>query len=406
MAKTKSWPDTIVALGHNKVDIFIVDMEGGEWHLLPELFLLPEEMLPQQIAAEFHTVHEGEDYYGKLAKFLLQINQKGFSIIGKHLNPFCSGCCKLYLFAENRPQKAQLLDNTSPSVTIYVQQQGYQTLPFHSDCPLSTNKTLSCTFMLRNESEPDPDNVLFTADFQFDAPKRSNPHQQFIILTMEPLWLVPHWNNTAYMSNFNVTASFRKSSDIQVTYAQELSTLPLESITPTRLAVFINSNCNPPSKRDDYVQELMKFIPVDSFGKCLHNKEIAEEFSECVNGRPHVIKQCVLAHYKYTLSFENCIEEDYVTEKFYDALQVGSIPIVRGAPNIGQYAPDPDSYIDANNLTPHALANLILSTENKKDGYLQYHQWRLKGPTAKYIDVVSHNLLPCQLCTYLFTNTK
>ncbi len=411
VAKTKSWPDTLASLNHSAVDLLFLDMEGSEWKLLPELFLLPESTLPHQIAAEFHIIHEGEDWFGTLANFLLQVNKKGYSIIGKELNPYHPECCcKLYLLADsmapNQKNQLSIADGASASVTIYAQQIGYLTLPYHRDCPLPNNKTLSCTFMLLRDFGPEPDNVIFTADFQFDAPMRSSPHQKFVILSMEPAWLVPHWYNATYMSYFNVTASFRKSSDIQVTYAQELSHIPLESIVPSRLLVFINSNCNPPSQRDNYVQELMKYIPVDSFGKCLHYKEIAEEFPECVVGNPHGDKRCVIAHYKYTLSFENCFEEDYVTEKFYDALQVGSIPIVRGAPNIGQYAPHPTSFIDANKLTPRELANLILSIEKNAVGFMEYHKWRINGPSATYAEAVSRNSVYCQLCTHLYAHKK
>ena len=38
--------------------------------------------------------------------------------------------------------------------------------------------------------------------------------------------------------------------------------------------------------------------------------------------------------YKFVIAFENAIEEDYVTEKFYDPLLAGSVPVYLGAPSI------------------------------------------------------------------------
>jgi hypothetical protein len=38
------------------------------------------------------------------------------------------------------------------------------------------------------------------------------------------------------------------------------------------------SNCKAPSGRHHYIQELMKHIPVDSYGKCLHNKDVPKNF--------------------------------------------------------------------------------------------------------------------------------
>jgi hypothetical protein len=50
------------------------------------------------------------------------------------------------------------------------------------------------------------------------------------------------------------------------------------------------------------------------------------------------------------LSFPFCYfacscEEDYVTEKFFHALAAGSVPVVVGAPNTGDFAPAPNSYL-------------------------------------------------------------
>jgi hypothetical protein len=41
---------------------------------------------------------------------------------------------------------------------------------------------------------------------------------------------------------------------------------------------FSLSNCKAPSGRHHYIQELMKYIPVDSYGKCLHNKDVPKNF--------------------------------------------------------------------------------------------------------------------------------
>ena len=38
--------------------------------------------------------------------------------------------------------------------------------------------------------------------------------------------------------------------------------------------VYVQSSCDAPSDRDSYVTELMKFIRVDAYGKCLNNKQL------------------------------------------------------------------------------------------------------------------------------------
>lgn len=38
--------------------------------------------------------------------------------------------------------------------------------------------------------------------------------------------------------------------------------------------MFLQSDCSTPLDRDSYVEELMKHIKVDSYGMCLHNKDL------------------------------------------------------------------------------------------------------------------------------------
>lgn len=40
------------------------------------------------------------------------------------------------------------------------------------------------------------------------------------------------------------------------------------------LVFFMQSDCDTMSGRDDYVQELMNHVKVDSYGACLKNKEL------------------------------------------------------------------------------------------------------------------------------------
>eukprot|EP01067_Filipodium_phascolosomae_P006277 Filipodium_phascolosomae@DN4533_c0_g1_i1.p1 len=46
-----------------------------------------------------------------------------------------------------------------------------------------------------------------------------------------------------------------------------------------------------------------------------------------------------LSRYKFTFSIENCNSTGYITEKIFDPMATGSIPIYIGAPNILEYVP-------------------------------------------------------------------
>lgn len=53
----------------------------------------------------------------------------------------------------------------------------------------------------------------------------------------------------------------------------------------------------------------------------------------------------VLKHYKFCLCFENMAMKGYITEKLFDCLYAGTIPLYLGAPDIERYVPE-DVYID------------------------------------------------------------
>ncbi|MDO6391149.1 glycosyltransferase family 10 [Pontibacter sp. BT731] len=56
-------------------------------------------------------------------------------------------------------------------------------------------------------------------------------------------------------------------------------------------------------------------------------------------------KHAVLAQYKFNLCFENCVYPGYVTEKIFDCLLSGTIPVYFGAPDIANFVPK-DCYLD------------------------------------------------------------
>jgi len=41
--------------------------------------------------------------------------------------------------------------------------------------------------------------------------------------------------------------------------------------------LYIHSDCSTPLERDAYATELMKYIPIDSYGKCVQNRNLPEQ---------------------------------------------------------------------------------------------------------------------------------
>ncbi|XP_048248576.1 uncharacterized protein LOC124151241 isoform X3 [Haliotis rufescens] len=150
---------------------------------------------------------------------------------------------------------------------------------------------------------------------------------------------------------FNYTSTFKRGSDYPLTthwLTNKETLLSKEYLVPTDrknvmrtdggLApiIFVHSDCNTPSNREQYVKTLQKYVDVDSYGPCLHNKDFPEEFKN-LDGIAGFLKPDFLrfvARYKFAMAFENAICGDYITEKLWRPLQVGTVPIVLGSPTI------------------------------------------------------------------------
>ena len=77
--------------------------------------------------------------------------------------------------------------------------------------------------------------------------------------------------------------------------------------------------------RMDYLRQLRKIVPLDSFGKCLQNNK------SCAKAGANKCDRNELAgSYKFVFAFENTEESHYVTEKVYTGLRAGAVPIYKG----------------------------------------------------------------------------
>lgn len=75
---------------------------------------------------------------------------------------------------------------------------------------------------------------------------------------------------------------------------------------------------------------------------------IADETSE--RSSPKAIKYALARKHMFYAAFENSIYEDYVTEKLFDALVAGSVPIYIGAPNVLDFVPDRNAIIQLRSM--------------------------------------------------------
>jgi len=102
-------------------------------------------------------------------------------------------------------------------------------------------------------------------------------------------------------------------------------------------------------------------------------------------------KVSVLATAKFALVFENSIRPDYVTEKLFQAVVAGALPVVWGAPEAALFLPGGRaSYVSALEFaTPQALAEYLVWLDGNHTRYLEYFAWRARLPNLANADFLA-----------------
>jgi hypothetical protein len=112
-------------------------------------------------------------------------------------------------------------------------------------------------------------------------------------------------------------------------------------------------------------------------------------------------KRAVIAPYKFCIGFENSIAVDYVTEKFFDPILAGTVPVYLGAPNIDAFAPGEKSFINVSDYSgPRELADHLHHLDQDDEAYGEYFAWREKGLSDDFKRLLSAAARGpfCQLC--------
>jgi Glycosyltransferase family 10 (fucosyltransferase) C-term/Fucosyltransferase, N-terminal len=211
-------------------------------------------------------------------------------------------------------------------------------------------------------------------------PTLKPPGQLWVAWSMESEVNYPRLRDPSFMSPFDLTMTYRLDADVPLAYtsyydnvanlARALRTPPRPKSGDKLASLFISSGLNR-SGRIEYATELMRYLDIHSYGQALQNREIPLPD----RGRPS--KLDMLAYYRFDLSFENSCSEDYVTEKFFDPLVAGTVPVYLGAPNVDRFAPGDHCFINTSDFqNPKDLADYLRDLDRDETAYAAYHSWR------------------------------
>lgn len=175
---------------------------------------------------------------------------------------------------------------------------------------------------------------------------RRYPGQTWVAWSMESAVNYPRMSNAAFMRQFDLRMTYERDADVWMPYLPSVAgwetireAAPARQEEEAPVAAFISGRGDR-AGRAPLLQELFRYVGVHSYGRLLNNRPFADDAGDRTS------KRRIAARYPFCLAFENSISADYVTEKIFDALRAGSIPVYLGAPNVAQYVP-PGSYIDA-----------------------------------------------------------
>lgn len=193
---------------------------------------------------------------------------------------------------------------------------------------------------------------------------------------------------------------------------EEFRREPVKFHDKRKVAAVIYTNCNSKSGREDFVKTLMRQFPVHSSGPCMNNyKEpdirignptIPEGWrnSESFNRKMEIIEK-----YMFTIAYQNVVAPDYVDEKIWQALRVGSIPIYLGATNVDEFVPTGSYILVSDYASVDELVAHLLEVSENEELYNSYMAWKKKPFEQKFIRQFEHSIenLPDYLCQILTT---
>lgn len=233
-----------------------------------------------------------------------------------------------------------------------------------------------CVLTADRDFVQEADGVLIHhRDIAWDAsnlPRFLRPrHQKWIWMNSESP------SNTARIPGlddlFNVSLSYRKDADISVPYGALVPLVRpsedvLDSVPPEKdkLVCWVVSNYKPEHRRMQYYEQLRSFIQIHVYGDLFEKPVSKEEYRA-------VVSSC-----KFYLSFENSVHKDYITEKLFNALDLGAVPVVLGPSrrNYERFVPG-DAFIHVDDFpSMRALATYLFFLHHNEASYLRYFGWR------------------------------
>lgn len=189
--------------------------------------------------------------------------------------------------------------------------------------------------------------------------------------------------DTGFMELFDYKMSYHQDADVVYPYYRY--ELGRDLFQETKVAFSLKKDIcilipssiyrsDPPT----YLNELMKYIEIDSYEWPFDGKK--QGYYNDWDKNLDLYKQ-----YKFVIAFENACATDYVTEIFYEPLQAGAVPVYLGAPNIEDFMPGNNSFVNVRHFqSPISLASYLKKVCKDETHYNDFFHWKKEIPNPSF----------------------
>ena len=273
----------------------------------------------------------------------------------------------------------EIVTSRTPTILIWTKYFGSQwptMKPLSCNCTLTTDRShfnlaSAIVFHLRDYDTSDipvkysdnPKYVVLNLEAPCNTYPKSDSFMRSIEITMD--WTMTYRTDSDLFIPYGTLIKRKKQSNEKI-FNYEFNHTMFES--KTKDAAWFVSHCSTESKRENYVDELRKYIQVDIYGACGGHSCDRRIQNDCY--------KMVENEYKFYLSFENSICKDYITEKLYNILNYNVIPIVFGPSDDYEKIMPNHSFIDARKYSPKELASLMNYIASNLSLYSSFFDWK------------------------------
>ena len=288
--------------------------------------------------------------------------------------------CYLHGRRDRQQPPADVGDPATAELVILVHNTMFGALPTDHAADLPPG----CAFTVNRQYADKAAAVVFHIPTLWQLPRVKRRGQLWVGWSMESEENYPQLIDPALLGRLDLMMTYRLDSDIPATYVTGGQvpdwSLPPDKKSSERLCAVLISHKDRLSGRVAYVKELMRHADIHSYGKILNNRALPSQ------DEGPTTKLKLLRSYKFALAFENSICRDYVTEKLFQPLMTGCVPVYRGAPNVEDFMPGDHCYINAADFaSPQQLAEYLQHLDRDDQAYAEYFAWKARPLRAGFL---------------------